>query len=206
MSGVPRKTWCWILINANIFSLIKEIINPNTHFIRNIPIENVDIFFYSKLNFQYHVKYICNKALKTLGFIKRSRKDFTNVYAIKALYISFVRSSIENCSCVWSPYYQIHINKIERVQNRFLRYLSFKLRIPSELVRYDLVCSLLNIQSLRKRRFNADVILVYKLCNNLIDCPELLLLINFHAPQRQLRIVYSFGLDYHRTLYGAVIL
>ena len=35
-----------------------------------------------------------------------------------------------------------------------------------------------------------------------MDCPELLELINFHVPARPLRMVNTFSIDYHRTLYG----
>ena len=37
----------------------------------------------------------------------------------------------------------------------------------------------------------------------IIDCPELLSLIDFYVPQRQLRETYTFSLQNHRTLYGA---
>jgi len=36
------------------------------------------------------------------------------------LFTSLVRPNLENCSSVWSPQYQVHIDCIESVQKQFL--------------------------------------------------------------------------------------
>jgi len=65
-----------------------------------------------------------------LGFINRTCKDFTNSNALKVLYFSLVRSSLEYNSVVWSPSSVVHIQSLEAIQNRFLRFISYKCNIP----------------------------------------------------------------------------
>lgn len=176
----------------------------NDTLIENVKvIRDLGIYFDSKLTFVHHIDLICNRALKLLGFIKRHTKEFSNIIAIKTLYISLVRSHLENCSVIWSPYFQIHIDKVERVQKRFLRYIAFKLNIPIYAVNYNETLNILHLHTLEHRRINADIILAYKISNGIVDCPELLSMIDFYVPQRQLRETYTFSLQYHRTLYGA---
>ena len=74
------------------------------------------------LNFHSHIDSIVNKANSTLGFVKRWSKEFCDPYVTKSLYTTFVRPLLEYSSQVWSPYYQVHIQRIEAVQRRFIRY------------------------------------------------------------------------------------
>jgi len=54
-----------------------------------------------------------------LGFIKRWSKEFNNPFVLKSLYTSLVRPNLEYASQVWSPFYKIHINRIEAIQKNF---------------------------------------------------------------------------------------
>lgn len=61
----------------------------------------------------YYENISYNKALQTLGFLFRNTKDFTNI--------------IEYGSILWNPYQAVGINKLEWVQNKFLRFNDSKL-------------------------------------------------------------------------------
>ncbi|XP_062537943.1 uncharacterized protein LOC134206265 [Armigeres subalbatus] len=54
----------------------------------------------------YRDTHVIEKASRTLGFIFRVAKGFTDVYCLKSLYCSLVRSTLEYCSAVWHPNYQ----------------------------------------------------------------------------------------------------
>ena len=57
----------------------------------------------STLNFSLHINSICNKANKTLGFLRRNLKlcsSRTKELAYKAM----VRPIAEYASCIWDPY------------------------------------------------------------------------------------------------------
>jgi len=55
-----------------------------------------------------------------IGFIKRRYKEFNDPHTTNLLFTSLVRPKLEYCSSVWSPQYQVHIDRIESVQKQFL--------------------------------------------------------------------------------------
>jgi len=56
--------------------------------------------------------------MSVLGFIKRWSKEFDEPYTTKLLFTSLVRPILEYCCSVWSPQYQVHIDRIESVQKK----------------------------------------------------------------------------------------
>lgn len=48
---------------------------------------------------------------------------------LKLLYFALVRSILEYGSTIWNPYSKTDIDIIERVQNRFLKFVAFKLNL-----------------------------------------------------------------------------
>lgn len=83
--------------------------------------KDLGILFDAQLNFCKHVELMVTKAFRTLGFIIRSCRDFSNLDSIKILYYAYVRSTLEYGSIIWIPIYQVHIDQIESVQRRFLK-------------------------------------------------------------------------------------
>ena len=64
-----------------------------------------------------------NKANSILGFLKRNLRNCPS-YCRKSAYISLVRSVVEYGAIVWDPYEQGDIDRLERVQNRGIRFIS----------------------------------------------------------------------------------
>lgn len=89
-------------------------------------IRDLGVNFDCKLSFDAHYIKITSNSLKLLGFITRSSSHFSTD-TMKLIYCSLVRSSLEYCSIVWNPYYNVHIENIEKVQKKFLRYITYKL-------------------------------------------------------------------------------
>jgi hypothetical protein len=75
-----------------------------------------------KLTFSEHVDVTVSKARQMLEFIMRVSRDFWDPYALKSLYVSLVRSILEYPSCVWMPYQNGRIARLERVQEKFILY------------------------------------------------------------------------------------
>ena len=78
-------------------------------------------------------------------------------------FCTYVRPVLEYCTPVWSPHHIGLINKLESVQRRFTKKL------------YGLSCSSykerlakLKLESLYARRVKQDLVMCYKICNNLI--------------------------------------
>ena len=80
----------------------------------------------NRLSFQQHIDYLISRASKYLGFITRSSKDFKNPYSLITLFKTLVVPTLTYASSLWRPSVSTHINKIEAIQRKFLRYLAFK--------------------------------------------------------------------------------
>jgi hypothetical protein len=140
--------------------------------------KDLGVMFDSKLNFSNHTEMIKNKAMRNLGFIKRTCRSFNDPTALKTLYCSLVRSNLEYCPLIWINNTSKQNDTIESVQNNFLRYISFKFNIFRPIHgSYHNVLNYLNLSPLNDRRS----LLLSKFLRNLIsgsiDCPELLCLI-----------------------------
>jgi hypothetical protein len=136
-----------------------------------------------KLKFDCHITNIDNKLNKILGFIRCNCADFDDSLAFKSVYYCLVRSICEYSSIIWSPYQSGHKHKIEEIQHKFLRFLSFKCSIFRELHSLSsLFLTFLNIETLEQRRMRLDLYFSYKLFTELIDCPEFLSCFSFYAP------------------------
>ncbi|KAJ8723658.1 hypothetical protein PYW07_007638 [Mythimna separata] len=57
----------------------------------------------------------------------RMVRDFTNIKAVIALYNALVRSQLESNAVIWAPHESKYRLMMERVQNKFVRYLYLRL-------------------------------------------------------------------------------
>jgi hypothetical protein len=74
----------------------------------------------SKMSFTRHIDVTVGRALAMLGFVKRLSCEFRDPYTLKTFYVSLVRPKY--ASCVWRSLYGTHIDRIERVQRKFVRF------------------------------------------------------------------------------------
>lgn len=83
----------------------------------------------SELDFCLYYNETIKRALKLKEFICRNSADLRSVNSFKFLYSSLVKFSLEYISPVCSPFHKVHCENTECVQNKFLRYLAFKLHL-----------------------------------------------------------------------------
>ena len=98
--------------------------------------KDLGIFLTSKLNFNVHIDFVITKARKVFGYVVRNCKSFHNTFVLKSLYFSLVRPHFEFAAVTWGPFNLANINKIERVQMRFVRYLYSKCNLDYSLHDY----------------------------------------------------------------------
>lgn len=163
---------------------------------------DLGVIFDSNLTFNFHIDNIVIKSLRLLGFIKRNTRHVYDTKAVTCLYNCLVRSILEYCSTIWTPQYQCHIDRIERVQNKFVKYLLYKLRFPYTDVPYETRLLLCGMHSLECRRRNALLCFLHKLISGAVRSEHLLELICFHIPTRRTRRMQLFYQRTHRTNYG----
>lgn len=146
---------------------------------------DLGVYFDCELSFNHHIAQTVKSAYKMLGFIIRNSDEFVSAHALKSLYYSYVRSKLDYCSVVWSPYYEVHRLVIEGVQRRFLKYLYLKKHgvYPERGYPNGLLLREFESISLAKRRILAALIFLIKLVRGNIDCAALFSQIQFRVPR-----------------------
>lgn len=178
----------------------------HNYYIGNYSLERVNsirdlgILFDSKLHFDVHIKSIVNKAYCMLGFVIRNIRLFRKPETYLLLYYTLVRSQLEYCTPIWTPLYGIYKDIIESIQRKFLHCLNYRMSAPKR--GYIDMLSNYNVSTLSNRRTYLDLMTLYKICNNVIDCPNLLELINFKIPPRATRFNNLFHISRTRTNAG----
>lgn len=167
-------------------------------------IKDLGITLDNKLRFNEHISSVIAKAYAVLGVIIRNTRDFNDIYCLKTLYISLVRSLLEYGVVVWSPYHAVQIDRIERVQKCFVRFALRRLpwRNRFRLPAYENRCALISLPTLATRRTYLQRLFVFDLLENNVDCPDILEKLRFNAPGRTIRRTDFFRRSAHRTQYG----
>jgi hypothetical protein len=129
-----------------------------------------------KFSFREHIYSAVNKGSAMFGFIKRLSLEFRDPYSLKVSYGTYIRSELGYANCVWQPFYVTHINRIERIQEKFIKHAlrQFRWNVNLDLLPYENRCRVLVMDTLKKRRDVARVLLVFDLLSGKIDSPKLL--------------------------------
>jgi hypothetical protein len=155
--------WCkdWKLtLNTSKCMVIsftnKRTVNTFDYAIEGSPLARTDkvndlgVILVSNLSFKTHISSVVNKSFRMLGFIKRTCYSFKDTKPLIALYKSYVRTNLEYCAVIWSPWQKQHCENIERVQRKFVKYLCFKSALPYDRDKYPELCSYFNLPTPEK--------------------------------------------------------
>ena len=130
---------------------------------------HLGVILCGSMDFSEHIDTVVKKAMRNLGFLKRNCQDFHNVKSVKALYISLVRSCLDFCSVIWNPWQKNLVDKVERVQKKFIRYLCFKQNIPYCSSEYRKLCTFFKLPPLFNRRKVSDLCFLYKCIHSVVN-------------------------------------
>lgn len=156
------KTW---LLELNLLKCkILHIGNCSfTYHINNTPLsvstceKILGVSVDNNLSFKEHIFNIVKKARQTCNLLLSAFKDVDRSILIR-LYKTYVLSSLEYASVIYSPHYLYLINMIENVQRNFTK----RLHGLHEL-NYTQRLSVCNLQPLEHRRLYNDMCYVYKI-------------------------------------------
>lgn len=165
-------------------------------------VSDLGVVLDGKMDFRCHYDFVVNKAQKMLGFICRSVRDFHDLSVIKCLYYALVRSILEYASPVWSPSYESHIYSLEKVQNRFLRFLAYRSGLSIVDTPLSDIRSLFSIEKLRTRRCNADILFIHGVLGSRVDCPYIMSRLHINTPVYDTRRPAALKQEFHRCNYG----
>ena len=83
------------------------------------------------------------------------------------MYKTYIRPSLEYNVSIWSPTTQLNIRAIENIQRKYTKYICKRLNIKFNS--YTDRLKIFKLESLEYRRVKFDLVLVYKILNQLID-------------------------------------
>jgi len=132
------------------------------------------------LSWNSHVDFVCNKANNVRAFLQRNLRQCP-LSVKERCYLSLVRPILEYACVVWSPYTQINIDKLEKVQRRAARF------VCNDFSMYSSVTNMLNRMhwtTLETRRANLRLIMMFKIVNNLVEINAGTSLIRNNLPTR----------------------
>nr|CAH7743185.1 unnamed protein product [Callosobruchus chinensis] len=106
---------------------------------------------------------------------------------------------------VWNPCYVTTCESIEKLQKRFLKYLSFREDgiYPAVGTPYEELLLSITLSAWINRRKVHSLVFLFKLLNNIHDSPELLERLNLNCPKFSTRNAYTFYLNVPRTNFTA---
>jgi len=139
---------------------------PNQGFValdHEVVIKDLGVWVDSSLCFETHIYEKIKVANKMLGLIKRNFIDLDK-NSFLLLYKSMVRSHLEYGGSVWSPYKKGMIRDIENVQKR-----ATKLIFVCKGLTYEDRLALLQLPTLKYRRFRGDMIEVFKILHGFYE-------------------------------------
>ena len=117
----------------------------------------------------------CRTAIIVWSFLSHK------ISLLRQAYITCVRRIIEYASQVWNPSVLEYISDLEKVQ------MNFTYRIRSiQYLCYPEQLAVLNLESLELRKLKADLIMYYKILNNLIRYTSMTTLLYGNPLQSQL--------------------
>ena len=91
---------------------------------------DLGILLDSNVSFHSHLEYASAKALKSVGFISRTTREFKSVSAVLHLYKALVIPNLLFGAIIWSSHTKRNTDLLEAPQYRFLRFISYKMGTP----------------------------------------------------------------------------
>lgn len=151
-------------------------------------VRDLGIRFSADLSFRDHIRSVCKKAFRHLGFIMRQSYNFTNITAIRALYEAIVKSHLECNSVIWSPHEEKYRLMLERIQNKFVRAIYLKMYgvYPFYPLMYPtlFVLGMVGYTQLEVRRELALATYVMQLLRGTQCNPGVLRMVSLNVPDR----------------------
>ena len=145
--------------------LIHDYILHNQILKENDAVKYLGVTVHRKLSWNERICAIVKKANSSLRFLRRNLQIHQKHIKANA-YKTLVRPQIEYASTIWDPFTQENQNKIEMVQTRAARFACNNYRYEASVTT---MLDELGWRSLKQRRANQRLIMLYKIVNNLVE-------------------------------------
>jgi len=157
-SSPSTVLWAFHTIQPSSFSYCID--NNTLPVVKSVT--DLGVTYDTKLKFDLHIDKIYAKASSRAKLLLKCFNTRSAAVLLKA-FCTFVRPILEYTSVIWSPYYKRDIEKLESGQRMFTKRMSGLYRKS-----YCQRLALLQLDSLHVRRVKSDLIMCYKILNNLV--------------------------------------
>lgn len=135
-------------------------------------IRDLGVIMDNKLQFTDHRQNIRSDCLRRLYGILNISKTFKSPRVFLNLYRAVVPAKLEYGILIWSGCCQSGIVEIERIQRKFIKYF-YNMFDKKGIYKYDVIMKRLNLMTINNRAKYFDIMFLYNMVNNNIDCMEL---------------------------------
>jgi hypothetical protein len=120
-------------------------------------VKDLGVTVSSNLTYHKHIEYVVSAAIKKIYIISKCFQS-RDISALRQIFVSFIRPSLEYCSFVWNPWSNSEIAYLENIQERFTT-LAYQSAIPP----YAQRLRDFNLPSLHARRSALDLAMYHKI-------------------------------------------
>ena len=155
-------------------------------------IRDLGVILDTKLTFGPHVHQMVSKTNRALGVLIRSYQRATpgehlNVSSVMVSYFAYVRSNMEYCSVIWSGAAAVHLDRIGRIEHKFLMWLNANCHHRSPSISYADLLKHFNLTSVSARLVQHDIMFVRNVLRGRIRSALLLQAFSLSVPIRATR-------------------
>ena len=167
-------------------------------------VRDLGVMLDSKLTFSAHINQTVAKANRALGILIRSfqtglpRQKFCKK-TLQATYFANVRSILEYGCVVWGGAAKSHVERLERVQHKFLMWMASRSDVATHSLAYEHLLRKFEIPTLKARRLQYDLMFLRNIYRGQVDSPHLLSCFPLHVPARATRRLSLFEAAYARV-------
>ena len=129
-------------------------------------VKDLGIHITNDLKWSKHITKIKNKGMQKSYQILRSFSS-KNIWILLRAYLTFVRPLLEYGSIIWNPQFSQDKTSVESVQRYYTKKMFQRCNIP--FTSYEDRLYKINLKTLEYRRMETDLIMVYKILNNIVD-------------------------------------
>jgi hypothetical protein len=166
---------CHVLhIGGKHFSSCNYLINE-IPVLSSSSVSDLGVIIDSKLSYSEHINSIVSKCNQRIGMFFRGFVS-RNYKLLSKFFTTYIRPILDYNSCVWNPSVKYLIDLLENVQRKFTKRINSISHLP-----YLERLSILNLEPLELRRLKTDLIMYFKIINNL-TCIEPKSVFTFKQP------------------------
>ena len=164
-------------------------------------VRDLGVLFDPALTFQHHIDFTVNNSMRCLGYIFKNSSEFRDATTLCQIFNGLIRSRLEYACIVWHPHYRIHVDYIESVQRKFLKYAAFRVDgfYPERGISETILCERFQTVKIENRCRFQYILFLFKLLNNKIQCSNLLERIFIRGNCNNLRDPRLFYVSVPRT-------